>query len=84
MGCCWKWASSWWRHVAPCEEAQSQPVGDGQRLQTHRFPLPLVAVGIHLAGKAVALHVLQVVEMAVVVFVNLLDACVQQKAVPYL
>ena len=54
------------------------------RLQTHRFPLPLVAVGIHLAGKAVALHVLQVVEMSLVVFVNLLDTCVQQKAVAYL
>ena len=70
--------------VAPCEEAQSQPVGDGQRLQTHRLPLPLVAVGIHLTGKAVALQVLQIVEMSLVVFVNLLDACVQQKAVAYL
>ena len=42
-----------------------------------------MAVGIQLARKSVTLHILPVVEMSVVVFVNLVDARMNDESLPY-
>ena len=58
--------------MAPRQKAQSEPVRDGKLFQTHRLPLPLVAVGIQLASESMTLHVLLVVEGALLAFAYLI------------